>query len=111
MLSPSYGLGLAHHAIQQARTYMAAFPDVRAPARGRGGGTPDLELELQLLRARLAAGQRGQQEIGGARAALLERLRDRREPGVAGELDVVEADDGQPLGHLEAGAGGGLDDP
>ena len=43
--------------------------------------------------ATLAAVEGGQQEVRADRAALLERLRDRGEARVAGDLDVVVADD------------------
>ena len=46
--------------------------------------------------------QRRQQPLHRAPAAVGERLADRREPDVRRELQVVEADDGEVAGHVEA---------
>ncbi len=77
----------------------------RGPSpRGRSGGPADLEPELEplLLGLAVVVAQRGDEALDRPPAALLERLVDGREPHVGRDLEIVEADDREVLGHVEA---------
>src|SRR3954467_9200305 len=85
-------------------------PPSRRSLRRRSRRRTDDEPQIQSLRAARRTLERLQQQPCAAHAALLERLRDRSEPDVAGHLDVVEADHRQLVRHPHPGGLGGLQD-
>ena len=54
--------------------------------------------------------QHAEEQLGSAQAALEERLANRREPGVRGDLDVVESDHGEIPGHVHTERVRGFED-
>ena len=72
-----------------------------SPAPGPGGPADD-ELERQVLPWAGSPSIAAEQQLGAHRAADLQRLCDRGQARVAGQLDVVEADHRQLLGHPHA---------
>src|SRR5581483_3150214 len=74
--------------------------------RGRRWGSgraayDELDRELLRVGAEPLAGERSEQQLRAAPSALVERLPHGGEPGVGRNLDVVEADDGELLGHAQ----------
>src|SRR5690349_25173305 len=78
--------------------------------RRRPGRRADDEPQIKPLRAGRRTLERRQQQPCAAHAALLERLRDGREPDVAGYFHVIEADHRQLGRHPHPGGLGGLQD-
>ena len=62
------------------------------------------------MRLHVVAPQGGDQAFDASPAAVLERLVNRREPDVGSDLEVVEPDDREIVGHGEALEAGGLQD-
>src|SRR3954468_6893858 len=84
-----------------ARLVLYPTDDARQP--GPGGGCPDDEGKRHPAVLDRLAGKRAQQHLGAQGATVLQRLRDRGEPGVTRGLHVVEPDDRELLGHRDAG--------
>src|ERR1700751_954973 len=71
----------------------------------------DDQLEREQLAQRLdrPPGERLEEEPSSAPSALQERLAHRGQPDEAGDLDVVEADDGKLFGHADPECPGGVE--